>query len=31
LEAVLDGAIPAGDVDRAWAYLDRHPELLADP
>jgi poly(A) polymerase len=31
LEAVLDGALPAGDADRAWAYLDRHPELLADP
>jgi poly(A) polymerase len=31
LEAVLDGALPAGDVDRAWAYLDRHPELLAEP
>jgi poly(A) polymerase len=30
LEAVLDGAIPAGDEERAWAYLDRHPELLAD-
>jgi poly(A) polymerase len=31
LEAVLDGALPAGDADHAWAYLDRHPELLADP
>jgi poly(A) polymerase len=30
LEAVLDGALPAADVNAAWAYLDRHPELLAD-
>ena len=27
VEAILDGALPAGDVDAAWRYLERHPEL----
>jgi poly(A) polymerase len=30
LEAVLDGAIPAGDLEAAWGYLDQHPDLLAE-
>ncbi|GAC1328412.1 MAG: HD domain-containing protein [Candidatus Dormibacteria bacterium] len=28
VEAILDGALPAGDVEAAWNYIDRHPGLV---
>ncbi|MFN2463089.1 MAG: CCA tRNA nucleotidyltransferase [Candidatus Dormibacteria bacterium] len=29
VDAILDGALPAGDAQAAWSYIDRHPELVA--
>ena len=28
VEAIIDGALPAGDQDAAWAYLEGHPEIV---
>ena len=28
VDAIIDGALPAGDEDAAWRYLERHPELV---